>query len=174
MLKLGGRAGVIVPDGVLFGSSRAHMELRKCLVEENQLDAVVKLPAGVFKPYAGVATAVLFFTKGGSTEHVWFYEVQADGLSLDDKRQPISENDLPDVRVRWSARNVATDTDRAAKAFFVPKAEIAEQGYDLSLSRYKKVTQQAARCEPPKLIIRRLKALEADIASDLDSLEAML
>jgi type I restriction enzyme M protein len=175
MLKLGGRCGVIVPDGVLFGSSKAHVELRKMLIEENQLDAVVKLPAGVFKPYAGVSTAVLLFTKGGKTEHVWFYEVQYDGFSLDDKRDPTPEqNDLPDVRLRWASRDPKKDTDRTAKAFFVPKADIVRENYDLSLGRYKEVIHEEVKYDPPKVILKRLKKLEQDIAADLEDLEVML
>jgi type I restriction enzyme M protein len=174
MLKLGGRCAVIVPDGVLFGSSNAHVDLRKTLVEENQLDAVIKLPAGVFKPYAGVSTAILIFTKGGKTNDVWFYDVQADGYSLDDKRDPVTENDLPDVRARWSKRNPKKDTDRKEKAFFVPKADIVEQGYDLSLNRYKEIVHEEVKYDPPKTILKRLKKLEAEIATDLQELEAML
>jgi type I restriction enzyme M protein len=175
MLKLGGRCAVIVPDGVLFGSTKAHVELRKMLVEENQLDAVVKLPAGVFKPYAGVSTAVLMFTKGGRTEHVWFYDVQADGFSLDDKRDSTPDkDDLPDVRVRWKNRDARKDTDRTAKAFFVPKADIVGQNYDLSLGRYKEVVHEEKKTDPPKVILGRLKKLEAEITTDLEELEAML
>jgi type I restriction enzyme M protein len=174
MLKLGGRCAVIVPDGVLFGSSNAHVDLRKTLVEENQLDAVIKLPAGVFKPYAGVSTAILIFTKGGKTNNVWYYDVQSDGFSLDDKRDPVAENDLPDVRVRWSKRNPKKDTDRKDKAFFVPKADIVGQGYDLSLNRYKEIVHEEVKYESPKTILKRLKKLEAEIASDLNELEAML
>ena len=175
MLKLGGRCAVIVPDGVLFGSSKAHVELRKMLVEENQLEAVVKLPAGVFKPYAGVSTAILLFTKGGQTEHVWFYDVQADGFSLDDKRDPTPDrDDLPDVCVRWAKRNPKKDTDRTAKAFFVPKGDIVGQNYDLSLGRYKEVVHEEVKYDSPKVILGQLKKLEQEIAADLYALEAML
>jgi type I restriction enzyme M protein len=174
MLKLGGRCGVIVPDGVLFGSSKAHVEMRKMLVEENQLDAVVKLPAGVFKPYAGVSTAILIFTKGGRTEQVWFYDVQADGLSLDDKRDRVEENDLPDVSARWAKRNPKRDTDRTAKAFFVAKAEIVGKNYDLSLGRYKEVVHEEVKHDSPKVILGRLRKLEQEMIADLDELETML
>ncbi len=174
MLKLGGRCAVIVPDGVLFGSSNAHVDLRKTLIDQNQLDAVVKLPAGVFKPYAGVSTAILIFTKGGRTTNVWFYDVQADGYSLDDKRDPVEANDLPDVRARWSARNPKTDTDRKAQAFFVPKAEIVENKYDLSINRYKEIVHEEVQYDPPKVILARLKKLEVEIARDLEELEGML
>ncbi len=174
MLKQGGRCAVVVPDGVLFGSSNAHKALRELLVEQHQLEAVIKLPAGVFKPYAGVSTAILFFTKDGRTTDVWFYDVQADGLSLDDKRDPVAENDLPDVRERWAKRNPKKDTDRTAKAFFVPKQEIIDNGYDLSLNRYKEVVHEEAKYDPPKKILARLKKREVEIAHDLDELEVML
>lgn len=174
MLKLGGRCAVVVPDGVLFGSSNAHVALRKLLVEDNQLEAVVKLPAGVFKPYAGVSTAIVIFTKGGKTTDVWFYDVQADGFSLDDKREPVEQNDLPDVRKRWQKRNPKKDTDRTAKAFFVPKREIEENKYDLSINRYKEIVHEEVEYDPPKEILKRLRKMEAEIASDLEELEAML
>lgn len=174
MLKQGGRCGVVVPDGVLFGSSKAHRALREMLVEQHQLEAVVKLPAGVFKPYAGVSTAILFFTKDGRTTDVWFYDVQADGYSLDDKRDEIEANDLPDVRKRWAKRNPKKDTDRTDKAFFVPKREIADNDYDLSLNRYKEIVHEEVKYDPPKVILARLKKLEAEIAKDLKELEAML
>src|SRR5207244_1672900 len=140
---------------------------RRLLVEENQLEAVLKLPAGVFKPYAGVSTAILIFTKGGRTTDVWFYDVQADGLSLDDKRNPVEANDLPDVRARWGKRNPKKDTVRTDKAFFVPKAEIAENRYDLSINRYKEIVDEEVQYDPPKKILGRLKKLEAEIAKDL-------
>jgi type I restriction enzyme M protein len=174
MLKQGGRCAVVVPDGVLFGSSQAHKALREMLVEHHQLEAVVKLPAGVFKPYAGVSTAILFFTKDGRTTDVWFYDVQADGLSLDDKRDPVEANDLPDVRKRWAKRNPKKDTDRTAKAFFVPKSEIAANGYDLSINRYKEIVHEEVKYDPPKKILARLKKLEGEIAKDLEELEEML
>ena len=150
MLKLGGRCAVIVPDGVLFGSSKAHVALRKMLVEDNQLEGVIKLPAGVFKPYAGVSTAILIFTKGGHTTDVFFYDVQADGFSLDDKRVPVPENDLPDVRERWKTRNPKKDKDRTDKAFFVPKKEIVANKYDLSLNRYREIVHEEVEYEAPK------------------------
>lgn len=174
MLKLGGQCAVIVPDGVLFGSSNAHVQLRKTLIEDNQLDAVIKLPAGVFKPYAGVSTAILIFTKGGRTTDVWFYDVQADGLSLDDKRTEVPENDLPDLREKWKERNPKKHTDRKAKSFFVPKADLVAQDYDLSLNRYKEIVHEEVQYDPPKTILNRLKTLEAEIAHDLKELEEML
>lgn len=174
LLRVGGRAGVIVPDGVLFGSSNAHRDLRKMLIEECELQGIVKMPAGVFKPYAGVSTAVLIFVKGGKTEHVWYYDMQADGLSLDDKREKVAENDIPDVIKRWKTRDAKKDTDRTAKAFFVPVEEIVENKYDLSINRYKEVAYAEVVHEPPARTIATLRALERAISRDLDELEGML
>ena len=174
MLRVGGRAGVVVPDGVLFGSSNAHQALRKMLVEECELQGVLSMPAGVFKPYAGVSTAVLFFVKGGQTENVWFYDMQADGRSLDDKRQKIDDNDISDVIVRWKARDPAKDTDRTAKAFYVPAQEIRNHKYDLSINRYKEIEYGEEEYDPPKEILQRLRTLEDEIRSDLDALEGLL
>lgn len=178
MLKIGGQSATIVPDGVLFGSSNAHQQLRELLVEKNQLEAVISLPSGVFKPYAGVSTAILIFTKGGSTDHVWFYDVQADGFSLDDKRTPIKNNDLPDLVASYHKRDKTTATtvanDRSQKAFWVSKAEIAGNKYDLQINRYKKVIYAEQQYEDPKLILQKLKALETEILADLNELEAML
>jgi type I restriction enzyme M protein len=195
-LKPGGRAAVIVPDGVLFGSSKAHKELRRMLVEDQKLDAVVKLPSGVFKPYAGVSTAILCFTKtnSGGTDHVWFYDVAADGFSLDDKRTPLlpdeklgavpdaaiaaeehAKNNLPDVLARWAERDgVERERSRTAQSFCVPKADIAAQGYDLSLNRYKEIVHEEIAHRPPKEIIAELAKLEDEIQRDLKELEAML
>jgi type I restriction enzyme M protein len=144
------------------------------LINQHQLEAVVKLPSGVFKPYAGVSTAILFFTKDGKTKDVWFYDLQADGLSLDDKRLPIQENDLPDVRRRWAMRDSRTDTDRKAKAFFVPVDEIRTRDYDLSISRYKESETEAIAYDPPQVILERLAALDAEIARGRAELEGML
>ena len=178
LLKRGGRAAVIVPDGVLFGSSKAHKGVRQVLVEEHKLDGVISMPSGVFKPYAGVSTAVLMFTKVGvekdGTDFVWFYDMEADGLSLDDKRQPIEANDIPDLLARWQTRDPQKDGDRTAKAFFVPKQEIKENGYDLSINRYKEIEYEEVEYEPPMVILGKLRALEAEISADLDALERML
>jgi type I restriction enzyme M protein len=174
MLRQGGRCAVVVPDGVLFGSSGAHRDLREMLVDQHQLEAVVKLPSGVFKPYAGVSTAILFFTKDGKTKDVWFYDVQADGLSLDDKRLPVEENDLPDVRRRWASRDSKRDTDRKAKAFFVPVEQIRATDYDLSLSRYKEIEHEAVACDAPEVILKRLAELDEEIARSRTELQEML
>jgi len=177
LLKPGGRAAVIVPDGVLFGSSKAHKDLRRILVEDQKLDAVVKLPSGVFRPYAGVSTAILLFTKtnSGGTDQVWFYDVRADGFSLDDKRNPIATNDLPDVLARWTSR---TKTERhlarTEQSFIVPKADIVAQGYDLSLNRYKEIIHEEAEHRPPLEIIADIEAFEDEIGKGLAELKAML
>ncbi|MBW7929884.1 MAG: SAM-dependent DNA methyltransferase [Gammaproteobacteria bacterium] len=196
LLKPGGRAAVIVPDGVLFGSSRAHKALRQMLVEEQKLDAVVSLPGGTFRPYAGVSTAILVFTKtnSGGTENVWFYDVQADGWSLDDKRSPLldaeklgplpatalsaeehEKNNLPDVLARWQQRGGSElSRPRSVQSFCVPKADIAAEGYDLSLNRYKQVVYETVEHEPPKKILAELRALEQEIQRGMEELEGML
>ncbi|RBO79590.1 type I restriction-modification system subunit M [Marinomonas aquiplantarum] len=188
-LKLGGRAAVIVPDGVLFGSSKAHQQLRKELIENNQLEGIISLPSGVFKPYAGVSTAILLFTKGGTTERVWFYDLQADGYSLDDKRTPLkgdNSNDLPDAIAKWKAyRQLVLDNamaeqvneqfgDKTQKAFVVDAADIASNKYDLSINRYKEVVYEEEVYEDPKVILGKLMALENEIMADLKELEGML
>lgn len=177
LLEPGGRAAVIVPDGVLFGSSKAHKELRRILVEEQKLDAVIKLPSGVFRPYAGVSTAILLFTKtdSGGTDDVWFYDVRADGFSLDDKRNPIEANDLPDVRARWAQRNTSEkDRSRTDQSFCVPKAEIVDQGYDLSLNRYKEIEYDEREHRSPSDIIADIEKLNAEIEQGVAELKAML
>jgi len=180
LLDIGGRAGVIVPDGVLFGSSNAHKALRKMLLEECELQAVVSMPSGVFKPYAGVSTAVLVFVKGGKTERVWFYDMEADGRSLDDKREKIEANDIPDIVAKWKAWEHGKDAalpdfeDRKAKAFYVPVDEIVENGYDLSINRYKEIEYEEVEYDPPKDILQQLRDLEDEIRKDLDELEGML
>jgi len=189
MLKLGGRCAVVVPDGVLFGSSRAHKDLRKMLVENNQLEAVVSLPPGVFKPYAGVSTAVLVFTKGdeeseGQTENVFFYDVQADGKTLDDKRQKIGAaddwQDVDDAKRQWEKWDHGKKSalkhfeDRKQKAFFVTREEISEQDYYLSIGRYKEHVYEESQYDPPKTILKRLAKLETEIQADIKELEGML
>ena len=195
LLKPGGRAAVIVPDGVLFGSTKAHKELRRILVEDQKLDGVVSLPSGVFKPYAGVSTAILLFTKtnSGGTDHVWFYDLEADGYSLDDKRTPLldadrlgvaaetlgendhAKNNLPDALARWQERH-GTEMDRARteQSFCVPKAHVAANGYDLSINRYKEIVYDDIEYPPPAEILDELTALEEDIQKGIDDLRAML
>jgi type I restriction enzyme M protein len=174
MLKKGGRSATVVPDGVLFGSSKAHTALRHALVSENQLEAVISLPSGVFRPYAGVSTAIVVFAKGGKTDSVFFYDVGADGFSLDDRRDPIGDNDLPNALACWRKRSAKRDVDRTAKHFMVPLSEIEARDYDLSINRYKETRQEAVKYDPPKTIISRLRSLEAEIAADLSELESLL
>ena len=174
MLKTGGRCAVIVPDGVLFGSAAAHKAVRRMIVEDNQLQAVISLPSGVFKPYAGVSTAILFFTKGGETKDVWFYKVENDGYSLDDKRDPVPNSDLPDLVKKWHKRNVKKMQDRTAQCFFVPRADIAANKYDLSINRYREVIYEEKEYDPPKVILANLRELEKEIMTDIDELEGML
>ena len=196
LLKPGGRAAVIVPDGVLFGSSNAHKTLRKILVEDQKLEAVISLPSGVFKPYAGVSTAIILFTKtnSGGTEHVWFYDVDADGMSLDDKRTELlppeklgpvpktaltaddhAKNNLPDILARWTQRDRAEcQNPRTAQSFCAPKADLAAQGYDLSLNRYKEVVHAEVAHRPPGEILKALGQLEAEIQQGMKQLKGML
>lgn len=196
LLKPGGRAAVIIPDGVLFGSSKAHKELRRLIVEEQKLDAVISLPSGVFKPYAGVSTAVVIFTKtnSGGTDNVWFYDMQADGFSLDDKRQALLDadklgvvpataltadehvkNNLPDVVARWLKRDTTeVGNARTAQSFCVAASEIAAAGFDLSLNRYKEVVHEAVEHLAPQQLIAELKQLEAEIQAGLFELEGLL
>lgn len=180
MLKQGGRSATIVPDGVLFGSSKAHLELRRTLVESNQLEAVISLPSGVFKPYAGVSTGILLFSKGGTTRDVFFYDVKADGYSLDDKRTKFADqekhenNNLPDVLTRWRNRENEKDNPRTAQAFVVEKADIVKENYDLSINRYKDTVYEAIEYAHPKVILSELNDLEIEIQNDLRELEMML
>ena len=176
MLKVGGRGAVIVPDGVLFGSSTAHKAIRKELVEVNRLEAVISMPSGVFKPYAGVSTGILVFTKTGhgGTDKVWFYDMTADGFSLDDKRTPVAENDIPDIIARFHALQNEESRKRTDKSFFVPKAEIVENGYDLSINKYKKTEYKAVEYAPTSQIIAELQELEMEITKGLVELEEML
>lgn len=176
MLKTGGRCACIVPDGVLFGSSNAHKSLRYELVENHQLRAVISMPSGVFKPYAGVSTAVLVFTKtgAGGTDKVWFYDMKADGFSLDDKRSTIEQNDIPDIITRFHNLEAEEMRDRTEQSFFVPKQEIVENGYDLSINKYKKVEYVPVEYPPTSEILANLKALQAQIDTEMAELEAML
>jgi type I restriction enzyme M protein len=201
LLRPGGRAAIIVPDGVLFGSSNAHKTLRKILVEDQKLDAVNSLPGGVFKPYAGVSTAILLFTKtnSGGTDEVLFYDLQADGWSLDDKRSPLlpdeklgpvpatalaagehAKNNLPEVLGKWrkwngeNRKDRSEFADRTAQCFSVAKADIAAQGYDLSLNRYKQVVHEEIAHRPPGEILESLRELESEIQQVMKELEGML
>jgi type I restriction enzyme M protein len=188
MLVIGGRCGVIVPDGVLFGSSNAHKEVRKMLTEKCRLEGVISMPSGVFKPYAGVSTAVLIFQKGGTTDKVWFYDMQADGFSLDDKRDKIKDNDIPDILAKWSdARGKTSDVrrqrsdekdkagnGRTKKSFFVPFDEIKENNYDLSINRYKETVYEDVEYEEPKVILKRIKKIESEINTGIEELSQMI
>jgi type I restriction enzyme M protein len=176
MLRMGGRSATIVPDGVLFGSSKAHVALREILVDENQLEAVISLPSGVFKPYAGVSTAILVFSKGGRTDNVFFYDVEADGFSLDDKRQKIDSDDLPVVIEKWRAwKSGKTDlSDRRQKAFTVAASDIRAKGYDLSLNQYREAVREVMKSDPPAEILGRMNSLEMEIQKDLVELGEML
>ena len=176
MLKTGGRCACIVPDGVLFGSSKAHKAIRKELVENHQLRAVISMPSGVFKPYAGVSTAVLVFTKtgAGGTDKVWFYDMRADGFSLDDKRTEIKENDIPDIVARFHNMEAEATRERTEQSFLVPKDEIAANGYDLSINKYKKVEYKPVEYPPTSEILNELDSLQAEIGKGLAELRGML
>ncbi len=176
ILRTGGQCACIVPDGVLFGSSKAHKSIRKELVENHQLRAVISMPSGVFKPYAGVSTAVLIFTKtgAGGTDKVWFYDMKADGFSLDDKRSEISENDIPDIIERFHNLEQEESRERTEQSFFVPKEEIVENGYDLSINKYKKIEYVPVEYPPTSEILDRLDQLEAEISAGLKELRGML
>jgi len=170
-LRIGGRAGVIVPDGVLFGSSNAHKGLRKMLLNTCELQGVISMPSGVFKPYAGVSTAVLVFIKGGESEKVWFYDMEADGYSLDDKRNKVEANDLPDIVKKWNSRKKIAGNDRKSKFFSVDKKEIEENVYDLSISRYKEVVYEEIEYEKPEVILGRIEKLEKEITKGIQGLK---
>jgi type I restriction enzyme M protein len=196
LLKPGGRAAVIVPDGVLFGSSTAHKTLRKMIVEDQKLDGIISMPGGVFKPYAGVSTAILLFTKtnSGGTDHVWFYDMQADGKSLDDKRTDLlppekqgpkptvkltkdehAKNNLPDILERWNKRDKSElKNPRTAQSFCVPKSDIIEQGYDLSINRYKEVVHEEVDHRAPQAILDELESIEKEISQGMKHLRGML
>ena len=176
MLKIGGRCACIVPDGVLFGSSKAHKDIRRHLIEENRLEAVISMPSGVFKPYAGVSTGILIFTKTGhgGTDKVWFYDMQADGYSLDDKRNPIKENDIPDIIERFHNPEKEADRARTEKSFFVLKEEIVKNDYDLSINKYKEIEYVPVEYPPTEEILEEINKLESEIQMNLKELEEML
>ncbi len=176
MLKIGGRCACIVPDGVLFGSSKAHKDIRKQIVEDNRLEAVISMPSGVFKPYAGVSTAILIFTKTGSggTDNVWFYDMTADGYSLDDKRTPVSENDIPDIIERFKNIDKETERKRTEKSFMVSKQEIVDNDYDLSINKYKEVVYEKVEYPPTFEIMANIRDIEKEISKEMDELEKLL
>ena len=176
ILKIGGRCACIVPDDVLFGSSTAHKSIRKEIVENQRLEAVISMPSGVFKPYAGVSTAILIFTKTehGGTDNVWFYDMTADGYSLDDKRTPIADNDIPDIIERFKNLDKEADRKRTDKSFLVPKAEIVGKDYDLSINKYKKAEYVAVEYPPTTEIMANIRELEIEIGKEMDELEKLL
>lgn len=176
ILKKGGRAAVIVPDGVLFGSSNAHKQIRKEIIEHNKLNAVISMPSGVFKPYAGVSTAILIFTKtgNGGTDKVWFYDMKADGYSLDDKRQEIADNDIPDIIERYNHLDSENERKRTEQSFFVSVDEIIGNDYDLSINKYKQVEYKAVEYEATDVIMGRIEALEDDIQNEMAELKKLL
>lgn len=176
MLNTGGRCGVIVPDGVLFGSSNAHKQIRREIIEKHRLEAVVSMPSGVFKPYAGVSTAILFFTKtnSGGTDQVWFYDMKADGYSLDDKRAPVKENDIPDVVSRFLARDKEAGRKRTKQSFLVPFEEIKNNDWDLSINRYKEIEYDEVQYDPPAKIMAEIKAIDEERIKALKTLEGLL
>ncbi len=176
MLKTGGRCAVIIPDGVLFGSSKAHKQIRKAIIENHKLDAIISMPSGVFKPYAGVSTAVVFFTKtnNGGTDQVWFYDMKNDGYSLDDKRNPIDTSDIPDIIQRFQNVKKEGKRKRTEQSFLVPLAEIQENDWDLSINRYKEIVYETVKYDPPKEIIQAIKDLDKERGKVLSNLEKML
>lgn len=178
ILKVGGRAASIVPDGVLFGSSNAHKQIRKEIIEKHKLEVIISMPSGVFKPYAGVSTAIMIFTKtnDGGTDKVWFYDMTADGFSLDDQRQKVQENDIPDIIKRFNNRNSKEEQERkrTEKSFFVSKEEIVENDYDLSINKYKEIVVEKKEYEKPEVILKKVIEMEAEIQQNLKELEEML
>jgi type I restriction enzyme M protein len=176
LLKAGGRCAVIVPDGVLFGSSKAHLKLRKEIIDNHRLEAIISLPAGVFKPYAGVSTGIMIFTKTGTggTDKVWFYDMQADGFSLDDKRTKIDADDIPDVIKRWHNIDAESKRKRTDQSFMVPVDDIIKEKYDLSINRYKEIVYDEVKYDPPKVILAEIMQMEKDIQKGLEELNGML
>jgi type I restriction enzyme M protein len=176
ILKTGGRCACIVPDGVLFGGSKAHKDIRKEIVENHKLEAIISMPSGVFKPYAGVSTAIMIFTKtgAGGTDQVWFYDMKADGYSLDDKRNPIEENDIPDIIHRFNNLEAEKERKRTEQSFFVPVEEIRENDYDLSINKYKEIEYEEVKYEAPSVILEKVEALEKEIMQGLQELKDMI
>ncbi|MCR4943414.1 MAG: type I restriction-modification system subunit M [Clostridium sp.] len=176
ILKTGGRCASIVPDGVLFGSTGGHKSIRKEIVENHKLEAIISMPSGVFKPYAGVSTAIMIFTKTGTggTDKVWFYDMKADGRSLDDKRNPVDENDIPDIIERFNNLDKEVERKRTEQSFFVDVEEIRENGYDLSINKYKEIEYEEVVYDEPKVILERVRKLEEEIQAGIDELERMI
>lgn len=176
MLKIGGRCACIVPDGVLFGSSNAHKQIRKAIIEDNRLEAVISMPSGVFKPYAGVSTGILIFTKTGhgGTDKVWFYDMKADGYSLDDKRSPVKENDIPDIIERFNHLDKEADRKRTEQSFLVDKKEIVDNDYDLSINKYKEIVYEKVEYPPTSEILADIEELNKEIDKNLEELKALL
>lgn len=176
MLKKGGRCASVVPDGVLFGSSKAHVDVRKEVIENHKLEAIISVPSGVFKPYAGVSTAIIIFTKtgAGGTDNIWFYDMQADGYSLDDKRNPVEDNDIPDIVARFSNLAGEQERKRTDRSFFVPKGEIVGNGYDLSINKYKEIEHKESSFEEPKAILKAIEGLEDEIIKGIMHLKEMI
>ena len=174
MLQTGGRCASIVPDGVLFGNSTGHKSIRQELIDKHRLEAVISMPSGVFKPYAGVSTAILIFTKtnAGGTDKVWFYDMKADGFSLDDKRNPTAENDIPDVIARFHNLDAEAERTRKEQSFLVPVKEIREKGYDLSINKYKEVEREVVEYDAPEVILERITTLETEITAALNDFRA--
>ena len=176
ILKTGGRCASIVPDGVLFGSTKGHKDIRKEIVENNKLEAITSMPRGVFKPYAGVSTAIMIFTKTGTggTDKVWFYDMKADGYSLDDKRNEVEENDITDIIERFSNLDKEIERKRTEQSFFVSLEEIKEKSYDLSINKYKEIVYEEVKYDAPQVILERIKNLEKEITDGIEELERML
>ena len=176
ILKTGGRCASIVPDGVLFGSTKGHKDIRKEIVENHKLEAIISMPSGVFKPYAGVSTAIMIFTKTGTggTDKVWFYDMKSDGFSLDDKRNEVEENDIPDIIERFNNLDKEEERKRTEQSFFVTKEEIVENGYDLSINKYKEIVYEEVHYDAPEVILGRVKKLEKEITEGLEDLERMI
>ena len=176
ILKTGGRCASIVPDGVLFGSTGGHKSIRKEIVENHKLEAIISMPSGVFKPYAGVSTAIMIFTKTGTggTDKVWFYDMKADGYSLDDKRNPIEDNDINDIVERFNNLDKELDRKRTEQSFFVPVEEIRDNGYDLSINKYKEIEYEEVKYDSPQEIMLRIRELEMDITAGIEELAEMI
>ncbi|MBU2446577.1 MAG: SAM-dependent methyltransferase, partial [Bacteroidetes bacterium] len=180
LLVTGGRAAVIVPDGVLFGTSNAHIDLRKILIDKCKLEGIISMPSGVFKPYAGVSTAVVVFQKGGITDNVWFYDMEADGFTLDDKRNKTDKNDIPDIIKHWHVGRISDSTKSRngvssyKKAIIVNVKDIRENKYDLSISRYKPIEYEKVEYEKPDVLMDKVLNLEKEIAENINSIKKML